>query len=161
VKRCLAVAAILSLTSPVLADTLTLSTSDCRRLVQHVPSDDVTYKPGVDVRGKPVVPADLGGDSPIVLPEEINIQIGIDLADRLALRGARGTPTTPGVPGPTAAARPVMPFEGKGHIGVLSVKGNDVFWNGARIAPQDEVLLAEACRTGLNEAGVVLPEPKP
>jgi len=166
-KRTVLTIALLVTTAPVTAraDTVTLSTGECAKLVQHVPADDVTYKPGVDVRGKPVVPADLGGGSAITMPEEIHIQIGVDLADRLALRNSKLTPPpTPGLPGPPSASpavRPVMPFEGKGHVGVLSVKGNDVFWNGERIAPQDEVLLAEACRKGLSDAGVILPTPKP
>ena len=120
------------------AETVTLSTGDCRKLVQHVPADDVTYKPGVDVRGKPVVPADLGSGSAITIPDKINIQIGIDLADRLALRDARRTqPITPGLPGtptPPQPVRKVMPFEGKAAIGTLTIKGNEAFWNGERIA---------------------------
>ena len=132
-----------------------LSKQACARLVQHVPADDVTYKPGVDVRGKPVVPADLGGGPAIVLPDEINIQIGIDLADRLALREARRP--TPGVPGPTAPIRRVLPFEGKAALGELTIKGNDAFWNGTRIAPQDEILLAEACRKSLETAAPAKP----
>jgi hypothetical protein len=143
------------------AETVKLSTGDCSKLVQHVPADDVTYKPGVDVRGRPVVPADLGGGSAITIPDEIDIQIGIDLADRLALREARRTGSTPGVPGPTSAVRPVLPYEGKAALGILTIKGNDAFWNGKRIAPQDEVLLAEACRKGLTAAGVTLPTHKP
>lgn len=141
---------------------LTVSSDACRRLVQHQPADDVTYKPGVDVRGNPVVPADLNAGGGITLPEEIHIQIGIDLADRLARRGA-APPPAPGLPGtPTPAlTRPVLPFEGRGHVGVLSVKGNDVLWNGERIAPQEELLLAEACRQGLKDAGVLLPAAKP
>lgn len=133
---------------------VTLSKAACARLVQHVPSDDVTYKPGVDARGRPVVPADLGGGPSIVLPDEINIQIGIDLADRLALRDARrGTAPTPGLPGtptPAAPVRKVLPFEGKAALSELTIKGNDAFWNGQRIAPQDEVMLAEACRQSLD-----------
>ena len=125
----------------------------------------MTYKPGVDVRGKPVVPADLGSGSAITIPDEINIQIGIDLADRLALRDARRTqPITPGLPGtptPPQPVRKVMPFEGKAAIGTLTIKGNEAFWNGERIAPQDEVLLAEVCRKGLTDAGVTLPTQKP
>ena len=133
--------------------------------MQHVPADDVTYKPGVDVRGKPVVPADLGSGSAITIPDKINIQIGIDLADRLALRDARRTqPITlglPGTPTPPQPVRKVMPFEGKAAIGTLTIKGNEAFWNGERIAPQDEVSLAEACRKGLTDAGVTLPTQKP
>jgi hypothetical protein len=166
-KRTVLTIALLMTTAALAAETatVTLSSGDCAKLVQHVPADDVTYRPGVDVRGKPVVPADLGGGSAITMPEEIHIQIGVDLADRLALRNSRLTPPpTPGLPGPPSAqptTRPALPFEGKGHVGVLSVKGNDVFWNGERIAPQDEVLLAEACRKGLSDAGIILPTHKP
>ncbi|MSO73034.1 MAG: hypothetical protein EXQ84_05425 [Rhodospirillaceae bacterium] len=92
------------------AETVALSTADCKKLEQHVPADDVTYKPGVDVRGKPVVPADLGGGSTIKIPDEIHIQIGIDLADRLARREARRTPSPPGVPG-----APLRPRARSGH----------------------------------------------
>jgi hypothetical protein len=54
-----------------------------------------------------------------------------------------------------------MPYEGKAPIGTLTIKGNDAFWNGERIAAQDEALLAEACRQGLTAAGVTLPNRKP
>ena len=147
---CLGCAAGLSSAAPDMAqaETVALSAADCKKLVQHVPADDVTYKPGVDVRGKAVVPADLGGGYDLKIPEEIHIQIGIDLADRLALRDARRSS------GSVPTARKVLPFEGKAAIGVLTVKGNDAFWNGERIASQDEALLAEACRKGLSESGL-------
>ena len=133
---------------------VTLSKEACGRLVQHVPADGVTYKPGVDVRGKPVVPADLGGGPSIAIPDEINIQIGIDLADRLTLRearrGAAPTPGLPGTPTPAAPIRKVLPYEGRAALGQLTIKGNDAYWKGERIAPQDEVQLAEACRQSLD-----------
>lgn len=145
------------------AETVKLATSDCSKLVQHQPADDVTYKPGVDVNGKAVVPADLRGGYNMQIPEEINIQIGIDLADRLALRDARRNNATPVIPGlpPSAPTRKVQPYEGKAAMGTLTIRGNEAYWNGERIASQDEVLLAEACRKGLNAAGVPLPGRKP
>jgi hypothetical protein len=131
-----------------------LSTGDCQKLVQHVPNDDVTYKPGVDVRGQPVAPADLGGGYKLDIPETIDIQIGLDLADRL---GRRESPRQ-GIDPPV---RKVMPFEGKAPLGVLSIKGNEAYWNNQRLMPQDEALLAEACSKGLTAAGVTLPTQKP
>ena len=160
--RNLGLMAVLLAAGPALAaesEFVALSAAACARLVQHVPRDDVTYKPGVDVRGNAVVPADIGGGAAITMPDEINIQIGIDLADRLALRESRKT--TPGLPGATAPIRKVLPYEGKAAIGELTIKGNDAYWNGARIGPQDEVQLAEACRKGMSDAGVMLPEHKP
>ena len=142
------------------AESVKLSTGDCTKLVQHRPSADVTYKPGVDVRGKAVAPADLGGGYNMQIPEEINIQIGIDLADRLALRDARRATPPPGLPQPNPV-RKVLPYEGKAPIGTLTIKGNDAYWNGERIMPQDEALLAEACSKGLTAAGVALPTRKP
>src|SRR4051812_10791297 len=123
----LAVAAS-SITLSAKAETVALPAGACRQLVQHVPADDVTYKPGVDVHGKAVVPADLGGGSNITMPDQVDIQIGIDLADRLALRDAKKPqPATPGLPGTTTPSQPVrkvLPYEGKAAIGVLTIKGN-------------------------------------
>jgi len=144
---------------------VTLSKEACSRLVQHAPADGVNYKPGVDVRGKPVVPADLGGSPAITMPEEISIWIGVDVADRLTLRearraaGATPTPGLPGTPTPAAPIRKVLPFEGRAGLGELTIKGSDAFWNGSRIAPQDELQLAEACRQSLDPMNA--PPPKP
>ena len=138
------------------AETITLVASDCQRLVRHIPADDVTYKPGVDVRGNSVAPADLSGGYSIGIPEDIHIEIGIDLADRLGLREnlcSGGNPNSPVV-------RKVLPYEGKAALGLVTIKGNDVFWDGERIAPQDELILAEACRQGMEEAGAMLPADK-
>lgn len=133
----------------VAADTVTISTADCRRLVAHVPAPGVAYQPGVDVRGKAVVPADLNGSSSLDLPDVIEIPLTVDVARRLGaaeqgdvLKSRRG-------------------LEGKTALGTLTVKGNDLFWNGKQLQSQDEVLMAEACRSSLRARGIVLPEPKP
>src|SRR5512146_1849841 len=44
--------------------TVVISRQDCRELLRHVPDADVSYKPGVDVDGKAVVPADLAPADP-------------------------------------------------------------------------------------------------
>lgn len=54
----------------------------CRLRAQHVAAADVTYKPGVDVHGNPVVPADLNA-VPNMVPDVIKIPMNIDLAQRL------------------------------------------------------------------------------
>lgn len=48
---------------PALADggRMRLSRADCQRMVAHWPDPGVDYKPGRDVRGRPVPPADLPG----------------------------------------------------------------------------------------------------
>ena len=140
---------VLAAAPALAAETLTISTADCRRLVAHAPSADVTYKGGVDVRGKPVVPADLPGSAVIDLPEFIEIPITVDTAQRLGR----------GEPGGILGAR--RGLEGKAALGTLTVKGNDVFWNGKQIQSQDEVFMAESCRSSLRARGIVLPEAKP
>ena len=39
--------------------TVQIGDADCKRLVRHVPSGDVAFKPGIDVRGNPVAGATL------------------------------------------------------------------------------------------------------
>lgn len=53
---------------------------DCKRLVRHQASVDVAYKPGVDVRGNPVVGADLNGGFTIPLPDVFEFNITKDLS---------------------------------------------------------------------------------
>jgi hypothetical protein len=137
------------------AQTISVSPHDCQQLVAHVPGADVEYKPGVDVHGNAVAPADLGGGSQLDLPQSIDIAIGVDLADRLGLRDSRRRGPRP--------TRRAVPFAGYGYapLGTLTIAGNDAFWNGNRIGPQDEVVLADACRKSLSAAGITLPTPKP
>lgn len=62
-----------------LATRVVISKQDCQRAIQHIPSADVAYKAGVDVHGKPVVPADLpsnGGG--IKLPDQIEFKYKIN-----------------------------------------------------------------------------------
>ena len=140
------------------ASTITVRGAECQRLVQHASTNDATYTPGVDVKGKAVAPADLDGGSSIALPEAIDIQIGVDLADRLALKAAKNT--TPATPR-GQAVRKAMPFEGKVPLGTITVKGQEVFWNGEPMLPQDQVLLTEACRLSMTTGTGALPTRKP
>lgn len=140
------------------ARTITVRGSECQRLVQQASTNGAAYTPGVDVRGKAVAPADLDGGANIVLPEAIDIQIGVDLADRLAVLGAKSSGNSPR----DQAMRKAMPYEGKVPLGTITVKGSDVFWNGERMLPQDQVLLAEACRLSMTASGPqALPGRKP
>jgi len=70
-----------------------VSQEDCKRLlkrqVEHTPSDDVAYKPGVDVRGKAVAPANAGQPlGEIALPDKVVIDFGMDFAGRYGISGA-------------------------------------------------------------------------
>lgn len=60
---------------------ITITKLDCSRLVRHLPAPDVAYKPGVDVHGKAVAPADLPGSGanavPNLIPEVLEIPLNV------------------------------------------------------------------------------------
>ncbi len=64
---------------------VTITRTNCARLVAHIPTADVAYQPGVDAYGRAVVPADLGGGTQIPVPETLHIPIEIDLLDRFGI----------------------------------------------------------------------------
>lgn len=71
-------------------DTVVIDHAACRALVRHEPADDATYKPGVDVHGKPVVEADINA-SPIKVPETIRFNITVDVAKYAGINVPTGT----------------------------------------------------------------------
>jgi hypothetical protein len=77
---------------PVLAQKLIVSSKDCRRLVRHVARDDVTYRAGVDVRGRKLKgpSADISGNSQVKGPTIIEFDVTRDL--RSFLGSSRGCP---------------------------------------------------------------------
>ena len=79
--------ALLLLPARSLAEPLTveITAANCARLVAHQARDDVAYRPGVDVRGRPVAPADADAAPPLALPERYRFHIEVDSADRLGV----------------------------------------------------------------------------
>ena len=134
--------------TPGLADVYTVTTQDCRQIVTHVPADDVAYVPGVDVSGNPVVPADLGGGYGITAPEEVTINIRLDLAEQLGLGGEDG--------GIAAAT-----IGGEAVVGQVTVRDNDIYWNGRKIPRDSHAVLAASCGDAFTAACLPLPIPKP
>lgn len=56
------------------------TSADCRRvLTEHRPAPDVAYQPGVDVRGRPVVGADLNPAPQFQVPDTVAFDIAVDL----------------------------------------------------------------------------------
>lgn len=72
-------------------EVIAISESDCLFLEKHVPDADVTYRPGIDVNGDPVVPADLN-EQQFELPEVVNFDllVGLPLDDPLRPEGSVG-----------------------------------------------------------------------
>ena len=79
-------ALFLAVSAPVHAQTsVRITESDCSRLVTHVAAADVNYRPGVDVNGNAVAPADLNAQPQIAVPDVISIPVTIDLATNLGI----------------------------------------------------------------------------
>jgi len=57
-----------------------ITKSDCIQIVDHHPSADVAYKPGVDVRGRKVVPADVEASPDLknLVPEVIEFPVALN-----------------------------------------------------------------------------------
>ena len=108
--------------------TVVITKADCARLVEHVPAPDVAYQEGVDVYGRPVVPADLGGGAEIAVPEEIFIAIDVDLFDRF------------GIP-PNGVT-----YDADAIVGVVRYAGDRFTFNGQPLVSEAAAALAERCQ---------------
>lgn len=101
----------------------------CRRLTRHVPAPDVEYRPGVDVHGRPVAPADLPGSAGVQPSIPIDLPLSIDLARRMGI----ALPSVPRLPDDVTAVW-------------LSVVGDRLYLNGQPIDPGAEDRLYAYCR---------------
>lgn len=75
-----------------------LTRDECRKLIvnhKHHPRDDVAYKPGTGARGKPVLPADVGGTPVFKFPEKITVPIDLNLVERFGLDVEKGIELKP------------------------------------------------------------------
>jgi len=107
---------------------IAISRRDCERLVRHEPGPDVAYQPGVDVHGRPVAPADLGGGTQLELPDVIYIPIEIFLQDKY------------GIP-----ANSVL-FNARAQVGVVEVHGDKVYYEDQLLTDPESAALEAACR---------------
>lgn len=119
------VASTVTVAEPVII----ISKNDCARLVAHQPSADVTYKPGVDVHGRAVAPADLPGTPQIAIPEEIAIDITVEIQKRF------------NIPSNSALFKP------EARVGTVVVKpdGSATF-NGQPLTSPEQQALSALCQ---------------
>ncbi len=92
--------------------TIIVLRKDCRRFVRHEARNDVNYKPGVDVYGRQVKPADLAPSS-IKLPDEINITLNVDIFYFVG-----------------ATPRPKGLGDSRATLGTITFKGGKLLFNG-------------------------------
>lgn len=112
---------------PAAAD-VAVTRRDCDQLVTYQQAPGVEYQPGVDVRGNPVAPADLGGGYQIKPPETIVIPIEILIQDRFHI-----------------PANSVL-WNAKAQVGVVTVKGSQVYYEGQLLGDPETAALEQLCR---------------
>lgn len=106
-----------------------LNRGDCERIgTVYRPAPDVAYKPGVDVHGRPVAPADLPNGYEDVLPDQVVIPLTVPLR--------RYAPQAPAdVAGSDVYAGAVT----------VDLASGKVSLNGRPLEPDDGQALAQAC----------------
>lgn len=110
-------------------DTITVG-DPCDALEPYEPAPDVAYKPGVDVDGNAVAPADVPGSDSLIGPDheyKIPLEVPLDQA----------TDTSSGSGVEAVAGSDIQ-------VGELTVVGNDVTFNGQPVDPNAHAL-SEAC----------------
>ena len=83
--KIVAACAAMTLCNPAAAQTVSIKPADCAHLVRHVAASDVNFEAGVDLQGRFVVPADVGGGVRLEPPTEFTIPITVDLQKRLGI----------------------------------------------------------------------------
>jgi hypothetical protein len=139
-RLCIAITLLIAsiASTPVLAQTqaatqsgtASISRDDCRRMVRYHPDADVAYKPGVDVHGKAVAPADLAKDDEAGAPQKITIDLHAQLGQVLG----NSTPTLLG-----------QSFVNTGQVSI-DLNDGSVTLNGKKVDADAETAIAAACR---------------
>jgi len=126
---------LLLLALPAVAQTkaptkVEVTAADCRRLfVEHRAAPDVAYRPGVDVRGRPVASADLNPATQIKVPETVTMDVAVDMSRY-------------GVPVSSPLYRPNIKL---GEVRVDVASGR-VLYNGEPLGNPEMEALRETCR---------------
>lgn len=113
----------------------------CRAVTRHVPDADVAYKPGVDVNGRPVVPADIDPPTDYHLDDSFELRLTSDAAKafglkvpQLASTGSGSDPNAPGVTTDTV-------------FGYITLKHGKAYLNGKPLDNPAQNQLAILCKS--------------
>lgn len=111
-------------------EALTITKDECQRIMRRAvaarPAPDVAYKPGVDVRGKAVVPAEGGGRPTMEPPAVITFSLTLDMAAKYGIRGG-------------------APFGGDATLGQVTYRDGQVLWNDKPLDRADAAAIRAAC----------------
>jgi hypothetical protein len=118
------------------AATVTIDRATCARLMRHTPAPDVAFKPGVDVRGKPVASADHDGYARIEPPDEIVFDIEVDLRDL----------QEDAVADPASRAGRFLDHDAKLGRARVNLKDGRAYYNGQPLTSEAQARLAVLCQ---------------
>lgn len=109
-----------------------INPQDCLLLEEHIPDDDVNYKPDVDVRGNALVPAEINNGNSLGLGENgFSFYMTHDalkdneIAEKFGLTDAQ---------------------EGRMILGRITVLDGDVLWNGSSMKSTERDQVYALCR---------------
>ncbi|WP_321391517.1 hypothetical protein [Emcibacter sp.] len=114
----------------------------CRQLVVHVPDTDVEYKPGKDVRGNKVAPADIEGSQVEIGSPSILFYLVQDLSE---LTGSKIPQDYPGL------SQDMI-------LGYVEIREGVAYLNGKPLGPEKNRELLYICRKIKSEK--LVPEQK-
>jgi hypothetical protein len=122
--------AVASASSHAAERTIAIARSDCELAVRYVPPPGVAYQPGVDVNGRPVVPADLDDEHRLKLRESIPVIISDDLRKQF------------GLPDDSPL------FDANAFAGIVELRIRDrrLTFNGVELSDREASALAAMCR---------------
>ena len=124
------------------AETVIVSDRQCEAYQPYQPDPSVEYKPGRDVHGKPVAPADLGGG--LEVSPDVNIPITVDIRpwQNLPPSNTRQTQRARNRPSPTYRATGIG---GQATIGTVTVHNGKVYFNGQPMEAGYQNAVRQAC----------------
>ncbi len=126
---------------PASAALLTVTSDDCATIAAHRPADDVAYRPGVDVEGNDVAPADLNDAGRIDYnTDDLVIAIGHPL---IAIDGVLGDQDTF-----VAGGGEINTYGADLDVGYVTLRDGEVYFNGRRITDEQRRAIAAACAEG-------------
>jgi hypothetical protein len=109
--------------------TIAVARSDCRLAIEHAATADADFEPGVDVHGRPVVPADVGRAG-VGLPDIVSVFVSAEVRNTFQL----------------SDDSPLLSFDAGIGVVEYELSSGRLLFNGVPLRERDEQALAALCR---------------
>lgn len=121
--------------------TIRVDTAACRYVTKHVPDADVAYKPGVDVHGNKVAPADIAPPIDYHMEDSMYLRLTLDAAKAFGLK-------VPNIPTIKQGNNPNVPaVTGETVAGYITFKHGKAYLNNQPLDDAAQGQLAVLCRS--------------